>query len=257
MTFVMVAPNGARRTTQDHPAIPVTDEDLIETAVSCHDAGARGLHAHIRTKKQTHLLDVERYETLVSKLNERLPNLDVQVTSEAAGIYESDAQIDLLSRIRAPWVSVAIREILRAQDPKKLRPFFCQLLTKSRVQFILYDVDDFKTLASLIDQSIIQPNSIEVLYVLGRYSADQESTPDQLDPFLEIRERFKKTCSPAKEMICAFGKGQIPCLLRAASEGIDLRIGFENGIWLPDGTIAESNAALVTALIESLPDRAA
>ena len=257
MTFIMVAPNGARRTAQDHPTIPLIDEDLIETAVACYDAGARGLHAHIRTEKQTHLLDVERYETLISNLNKRLPNLEVQVTSEAAGIYESDAQIDLLSRINAPWVSVAIREILRAQDPEKLRPFFYQLLNKSRVQFILYDVDDFKTLASLIDRSIIQPNSTEVLYVLGRYSANQESTPDQLDPFLDIRERFKKTCSPAKEMICAFGKGQIPCLLRAASEGIDLRIGFENGIWLPDGTIAESNAALVSALVESLPDRAA
>ena len=96
-----------------------------------------------------------------------------------------------------------------------------------------------------------------MLYVLGRYSADQESTPEQLDPFLDIRDRFKKTCIPIREMICAFGKGQIPCLLRAASEGIDLRIGFENGIWLPDGTIAENNAALVSALLESLPDRAA
>lgn len=257
MTFVMVAPNGARKTTRDHPAIPVTDEDLIETAKSCYDAGARGLHAHIRTEQQTHLLDVERYETLISNLNERLPNLEVQVTSEAAGVYESDAQIDLLSRINAPWVSVAIREILRSQDLEKLQPFFYRLHNKSRVQFILYDADDVKTLASLIDQSIIQTEVIEVLYVLGRYSADQESTPEQLDPFLDIRDRFKKTCIPIREMICAFGKGQIPCLLRAASEGIDLRIGFENGIWLPDGTIAENNAALVSALLESLPDRAA
>lgn len=253
----MVAPNGARKTTRDHPAIPVTDEDLIETAKSCYDAGARGLHAHIRTEQQTHLLDVERYETLISNLNERLPNLEVQVTSEAAGVYESDAQIDLLSRINAPWVSVAIREILRSQDLEKLQPFFYRLHNKSRVQFILYDADDVKTLASLIDQSIIQTEVIEVLYVLGRYSADQESTPEQLDPFLDIRDRFKKTCIPIREMICAFGKGQIPCLLRAASEGIDLRIGFENGIWLPDGTIAENNAALVSALLESLPDRAA
>ena len=253
----MVAPNGARKTTRDHPAIPVTDEDLIETAKSCYDAGARGLHAHIRTEQQTHLLDVERYETLISNLNERLPNLEVQVTSEAAGVYESDAQIDLLSRINAPWVSVAIREILRSQDLEKLQPFFYRLHNKSRVQFILYDADDVKTLASLIDQSIIQTEVIEMLYVLGRYSADQESTPEQLDPFLDIRDRFKKTCIPIREMICAFGKGQIPCLLRAASEGIDLRIGFENGIWLPDGTIAENNAALVSALLESLPDRAA
>ncbi|HAN81386.1 MAG: hypothetical protein CMD54_00755 [Gammaproteobacteria bacterium] len=254
MTFVMVAPNGARRTTRDHPAIPVTDEDLIETAVSCYDAGARGLHAHIRTEKQTHLLDVERYETLISKLNERLPNLEVQVTSEAAGVYESDAQINLLSRINAPWVSVAIREIMRSQDLEKLQTFFFRLLNKSRVQFILYDADDLKTLAALIDRSIIQTDVIEVLYVLGRYSANQESTPDQLDPFLDIRDRFKKTYILTREMICAFGKGQIPCLLRAASEGIDLRIGFENGIWLPDGTIAENNAALVSALLQSLPD---
>ena len=99
---------------------------------------------------------------------------------------------------------------LACSGSKKLRPFFYQLLTKSRVQFILYDVDDFKTLASLIDQSIIQTKVIEVLYVLGRYSADQESTPDQLDPFLDIRERFKKTFTPTREMICAFGREPDP-----------------------------------------------
>lgn len=98
------------------------------------------------------------------------------------------------------------------------------------MQFILYDADNVKTLASLIDQSIVQTEVIEVLYVLGRYPADQESTPDQLDPFLDMRDRFKKTCTPTREMICALGKGQIPCLLREASESIDLRVGFENGI---------------------------
>jgi 3-keto-5-aminohexanoate cleavage enzyme len=253
MTLIMAAPNGARKTAQDHPAIPVTDAELIETAVACFDAGTRALHAHIRTTDQTHLLDVGRYESLIEALNKRLPNLEVQVTSEAAGIYESDAQIDLLSRIKAPWVSVAIREILRSQEPQALQPFFEQLLGKSRVQFILYDADDFQTLTSLVDRGIIHTESLEVLYVLGRYSANQESTPDQLDPFLAFRDQAPSHLKPAREMICAFGRGQIPCLLRAASEGIDLRIGFENGIWLPDGEIAEDNAALVRALMNLLP----
>ena len=253
MTLIMAAPNGARKTAQDHPAIPVTDAELIETAVACFDAGARALHAHIRTTDQTHLLDVERYESLIEALNKRLPNLEVQVTSEAAGIYESDAQIDLLSCIKAPWVSVAIREILRSQEPQALQPFFEQLLGRSRVQFILYDADDFQTLTSLVDRGIIHTESLEVLYVLGRYSANQESTPDQLDPFLTCRDQAPSHLKPAREMICAFGRGQIPCLLRAASEDIDLRIGFENGIWLPDGEIAEDNAALVRALMNLLP----
>ena len=253
MTTIMVAPNGARRTTQDHPAVPVTDHELMDTAVACFDAGAHALHAHIRTSEQIHLLDAERYETLIQSLGERLPNLQVQVTSEAAGIYESDAQIDLLSRLKAPWVSVAIREILRSQEPHTLQPFFKQLLDKSRVQFILYDADDFQTLTSLVEREIIQTESLEVLYVLGRYSANQESTPDQLDPFLACRDRAPTNLKPIREMICAFGRGQIPCLLRAASEGMDLRIGFENGVWLPDGEIAENNAALVTALVGLLP----
>ena len=253
MTTIMVAPNGARRTTQDHPAVPVTDHELMDTAVACFDAGARALHAHIRTSEQIHLLDAERYETLIQSLGERLPNLQVQVTSEAAGIYESDAQIDLLSRLKAPWVSVAIREILRSQEPHTLQPFFKQLLDKSRVQFILYDADDFQTLTSLVEREIIQTESLEVLYVLGRYSANQESTPDQLDPFLACRDRAPTHVKPIREMICAFGRGQIPCLLRAASEGMDLRIGFENGVWLPDGEIAENNAALVIALVGLLP----
>ena len=253
MTMIMVAPNGARKTTQDHPTVPVTDSDLVETATQCFDAGARALHAHIRTADQIHLLDVERYESLIDSLNKRLPNLEVQVTSEAAGIYESDAQIDLLSRMKAPWVSVAIREILRAQEPQTLQPFFKQLLNKSRVQFILYDADDFQTLASLVEQEIIQTNALEVLYVLGRYSANQESTPDQLDPFLEFRDRVPTHVKPVREMICAFGRGQIPCLLRAASEGMDLRVGFENGVWLPDGEIAKDNATLVRALVDLLP----
>ncbi|MCH1449875.1 MAG: 3-keto-5-aminohexanoate cleavage protein, partial [Litoricolaceae bacterium] len=245
MTFIMVAPNGARRTTLDHPAVPVNDQDLVETAVVCFEAGARGIHAHIRTSDQLHLLDVERYEALIAQLHCRVPGLSVQVTSEAAGIYESDAQIDLLARIQAPWVSVAIREILRAQETSALTTFFAQLLTKTRVQFILYDTDDLKTLTSLVDQGIIHTTSLEVLYVLGRYSKDQESTPDQLDPFIEARDAQPKELRPMREMICAFGRGQISCLLRAASEGMDLRIGFENGIWLPDGTIASDNADLV------------
>ncbi|MEC9076962.1 MAG: 3-keto-5-aminohexanoate cleavage protein, partial [Pseudomonadota bacterium] len=166
MTLIMAAPNGARKTARDHPAIPVTDAELVETAVACSDAGAGALHAHIRTTNQTHLLDVKRYESLIEALNKRLPNLEVQVTSEAAGIYESDAQIDLLSRLKAPWVSVAIREILRSQEPRMLQPFFKQLLDKSRVQFILYDSDDFQTLTSLVEQEIIQTESLEVLYVL-------------------------------------------------------------------------------------------
>jgi uncharacterized protein (DUF849 family) len=35
-----VAPTGARRTKEDHPAIPMTDSELAHTASACLDEGA-------------------------------------------------------------------------------------------------------------------------------------------------------------------------------------------------------------------------
>ena len=40
---IMVAPNGARRTTADHPALPVTIPQTVATAKACFEAGAGAL----------------------------------------------------------------------------------------------------------------------------------------------------------------------------------------------------------------------
>lgn len=35
---IMVAPNGARRGKSDHPAIPISPTELVETVVACRNA---------------------------------------------------------------------------------------------------------------------------------------------------------------------------------------------------------------------------
>ena len=62
---LMVAPNGARRTKQDHPAIPVTLEQTVETAKKCYQAGAEAIHFHLRDDKQQHILDAGLYNCLL------------------------------------------------------------------------------------------------------------------------------------------------------------------------------------------------
>ena len=48
----MVAPNGARRTIADHPAIPITIEQIVTTAASCYEAGAGAMHFVVRDNEQ-------------------------------------------------------------------------------------------------------------------------------------------------------------------------------------------------------------
>lgn len=45
---IIVAPNGARKTKQDHASLPMTTEELITEARACQSAGAAMIHLHAR-----------------------------------------------------------------------------------------------------------------------------------------------------------------------------------------------------------------
>ena len=83
----MAAPNGARKVKTDHPAMPVNITETIAAAKECHAAGASILHAHVRDDDGKHLLDTGRYQTLLEGLRTEVPNMLVQITTEAVGIY--------------------------------------------------------------------------------------------------------------------------------------------------------------------------
>lgn len=105
---IMVAPNGARRGKADHPALPITDDELVDTTRACIAAGADGVHLHLRDGNGKHLLDAARYRFLLERLEAEVPGAYLQVTSEAAGIYDApraarnDARTQAALRFRRP-----------------------------------------------------------------------------------------------------------------------------------------------------------
>ena len=77
----MVAPNGARRTTADHPAVPVTIPDIVESAVARHAAGAGAIHFHVRDTDQQHIRMLACTQALVA-LRQAVP--DMHLPTDAA-----------------------------------------------------------------------------------------------------------------------------------------------------------------------------
>ncbi|MGB0967112.1 MAG: 3-keto-5-aminohexanoate cleavage protein, partial [Halocynthiibacter sp.] len=49
--------------------------------------------------------------------------------------------------------------------------------------------------------------------------------------------------------ICAFGPNELACARAALQAGGNLRVGFENNLHLPDGTLARDNAELVSLAV--------
>ena len=88
-----------------------------------------------------------------------------------------------------------------------------------------------------------------MLFVLGRYNANFQSDPEDLDPFLQ------RDLDGLDWFTCAFGQREQECVLASIEAGGHARGGFENNLYLPNGELAEDTAELVTSLAGALRDR--
>lgn len=243
LPLIMVAPNGARRGKADHPALPVTIPELVACAQECFAAGAGGIHAHVRDEAGEHVLDAGLYRELIAELGVAAPDMAVQITTEAVGRYAPAEQRTLVAAVRPTMVSVALREITAEPDERLTRSFFHDCAEAGiAVQHILYSAEDVDHLAALIARGTIPQGEIQLLHVLGRYSAGQQSSPSDL---LEPLEHQTRHGIRADWAVCAFGRSETECLLKAVTQGGKVRVGFENSLQNADGSIASSNAERV------------
>ncbi|MBL4580762.1 MAG: 3-keto-5-aminohexanoate cleavage protein [Gammaproteobacteria bacterium] len=243
--MIAVAPNGARKTQQDHPQLPITAKELAHTAAACLDAGACMLHLHVRDEKLGHSLDVERYREAIRAIRQQLgEQLIIQITTEAVGIYNTEQQMQAVIQVRPEAVSLAIREISPVGVDEKISAKFFSFLQQERIapQYILYDKEDILHFSNLLERGIIPDENVSVLLVLGRYAQNQQSDSADLAPLLALLPDVSHWS------LCAFGASEADCMFAAIRQGGHCRVGFENNLLLADGTEAANNAALVRAV---------
>ncbi|WP_027998046.1 3-keto-5-aminohexanoate cleavage protein [Sinorhizobium arboris] len=247
---IAVAPNGGRRTKADHPAIPLNPEELALTARDCLEAGAAMMHVHVRKEDGSHLLDADAYRATIRAIRAAVGDrMVVQITSEALGIYSPAEQIAVVKAVRPQAVSLALRELLPDETHEAAFADLLSWAAREEVspQIILYDPEEAVRLAGMRRRGLLSSDDIPVLYVLGRYTPGQTSLPRDLLAFLA-----PGMPSFAHWSVCAFGRHEAACVAAAALLGGHVRVGFENNLRLPDGTIAASNADLVRAVAAAL-----
>lgn len=246
--IITVAPNGAYKQPSDHPAVPITPAALASTAKACLDAGAAMLHMHIRDAQGRHSLDVEGYREALRVVRQAVGDaMVIQVTSEAAGVYQAPAQIAMVEALQPEAVSIGLREIDHPDIGETgLNRFFTGLAQRgTMVQVILYDVADLQRWQALRAQGVVPDAPWFLLFVLGRYRAGQTSSPQDLLPFLAAHT------GPEPWAVCAFGAAEHACVTAAAVFGGHARVGFENNLRCKDGQLAPDNAALVRQAVEA------
>lgn len=240
----MVAPNGARRGRSAHDTIPLTDDELVDTAIACQKAGADGIHMHIRDADTKHLLDAGRYRSLLTRLEEVVPQMYLQITSEAAGIYDAKTQQDMVRALKPKHVSVGLREMVRVEDDWAEATKFYHWTDEAGVdvQHIVYSTQELRWFLQSCMAGRIPGEHHLVQLVLGTYDGSQVSHPEAIQEFVDI---MKASGLSLDWGLCAFGMEETSCLIETARLGGKARVGFENSLWNADGSLAKDNAERV------------
>ena len=240
--MIAVAPNGARKTQADHPQLPLTPKELAKTAKACSEAGAVMIHLHVRDKQQQHTLEPHFYRPALKAVRDAVgEEMIIQITTEAVGKYQPQEQIASVKALKPEAVSLALREILPEPSFDREAGKFLEWMHRERIspQFILYSKEDIEQFASLQNRGWIQSDTPNVLLVLGRYTANQESNIKDLQPLL------KQLPSNLHWWLCAFGRSERNCMIAAMNSGGHCRVGFENNLLDQEGQLAIDNASQV------------
>ncbi len=241
---IAAAPNGARLTRKDHPAIPISPAEVAACARECLAEGAAMIHVHARAADDTHTLDPGRMAAVRDSVRDAVGDgLVLQLTTEAIGIYEPPAQMELVRATRPEAASFAIREL--APDATNEKPFG-DLLGWMRgegmhAQFILYDLADLRRLIDLRERGVVPWASPSVLVVLGRYVPGGAWSAASLGPYLDPMAAAGIT----DWMVCAFGREASAASAAALALGGGTRVGLENSTVDADDRQVAGNAALV------------
>ena len=242
---IMVAPNGARRTTSDHPAIPVTIDQIVRTAKACDAAGAGAMHFHVRDAGQQHVLDAGLYKEALAELETAVPHMHLQITTECIGKYSPEDMRTLAYNVIPPGISIGIIEMIPDGQPtvEDIRLYKTLYEAGTRIQHICYFPEHLDIVRQIMDKANLPEDDIWCLFTIGHYSG-RVSRPEMINTFLDKLDQLNLSPDWA---ICAFAEQEQICLEQAVSRGGKVRVGFENSLFMPDGSIAEDNAARVAA----------
>lgn len=240
--IITVAPVGAEVTKKDNPNVPYTPKEIALEVLRSYNQGASVVHLHAREYDGKPTQKKERYFEIINEIKVLVPDIIIQISTGGA-------------------VGMSFEE--RA-EPLELNPEFASLTTGT-VNFgdgVFYNpLDWIKRFALIMKERKIKPE-IEVFekgmidnalklkneglieepihfdFVLG-VPGGMSGDPNNL--FFLINSIPKNSTW----MVAGIGRWEFPLGILAIVLGGNVRVGFEDNIYLRKGVLAKSNAELV------------
>ena len=225
--MLQAALNGARAP-DEHPALPVTPEQLAANASAVVAEGARSLHFHVRDANGAESLEPDDVAAALRAVRAAVPGIEISLST---GLWI--AGHDRLDLIRS-WTERPDLVSINLSEPgwQELAALVSEL--GIGIEAGLATVED----ADAFDGSSLQPRRVLV-------EIDDETLdgPSAVLAASDIDRRLDRSGPP--RLHHGMGPATWAVIDAAAALGRDVRIGLEDVLTLPGGRAAAGNAELV------------
>jgi uncharacterized protein (DUF849 family) len=242
-TMITVAPTGAESSKADVPALPVTLDELVDTAQACEAAGAAMIHIHIRDDDAQPSLDLGRLKETVAAVRSA-GNLVVQLSTGGSVHDGYDLRLRVLDA-EPDSCSLTCGTVNFGDDVfMNSWPFMVELyqLTQERQivpEFELFDLGHVHALNRLLDKyGAPFGGQVHCDLVMG-VPGGMPGTAAALVAAVEALP------TGASWSATGVGRSTMPVMYAALSAGGHLRVGMEDVVTWARGVPVRDNAQLV------------
>lgn len=260
-TIISCALTGSAPTPEKNPAVPVTPEEIANSALEAEQAGAAIVHIHVRDPETARRsMKVEHYAEVVERIRGAASKLIINLTTGPGARFVPGSQDPAVAGEGTLLKSAAIR----VRHIEELKPEICSLdiatmnfrdavfmntpdilrdmagrarKAGAKPELEVFDSGHIELAKQLISEDLIAAPPYFQLCLGVAYGAP--ATPQSM---LHLQSQL-----PQGAVWSAFGVGrnQFPMVAQAVLLGGHVRVGFEDNLYLEAGTLAPSNAALV------------
>lgn len=269
--IITVAINGGMQQDRDGAIIPKQPVEIAEAAARCYEAGASMVHVHARGKDGKNSGDPAIYSEIIREIRARCPIL-IQTTNgigvrrdpktgqlywpsdeERLGILTIEPQQDLFGIAAGSADFHNPEGGYPGETPYVNSPELLRATIKA-----VYEK------GSALEYEVVEASA---LHRLTRYASEGVFDKDRENMWLLHGGGFGATPPFARNIIFSIDEGQrlfpkaivgvtatgrdlFKIVTLGLSMGCDLvRVGFEDSIHLPDGTVAKDNSEMVEAAV--------
>lgn len=259
--FITCAITGNLTKPEQSPHLPVTPEQIADSALEAAEAGAAIAHIHVRDPQSGRpSMELSLYRDVVERIRARNPDLIINLTTGPGGRFVPSEQDP---KTAGPGTTLMVPEE-RVTHVAALKPDICTLDLNTmnsggevvintpgnvrrmarmiaeagvRPEIELFDSGDIALLNDLIKDGTLQPRPL-TSFVMGVRYGFQPSPETVL---------YARGLLPEGALFTAIGIGRSAFQSVALSylAGGHVRVGLEDGVYLDQRVLAPSNAALV------------